>query len=600
MLKETISDSTSKRATSESSKVQAFMSGIGNSVRGMADDYRNNPYFPGGDVARLTSYSKASGIDILTVGYSDNRAYTNDLLVEGWDQGVAPESYKPAESFWFKDARNADGVIYTEIYVDTTTNTTMVSVAEKIPNGALIADITLDRLNTIVDSIDIEGANAFILDQNTSVLASNHPEIETTTTLSDQRTFQELANQIVSNKSLQTEYTLISGEKALFAQKITIGNISWYLAIELDKSIAFASLIDARNFAIISTLFALVISIAIYSLVLNYVYRPIPVLRETIKGLSEGQIDLTQRLDVKGNDDLTQISKGVNQFIINFQAMMKDIQQASKQMQENVTQLSQRSAENADYLQKHVCETEQVVAAIDELNSAAESMASDINYTAQITQQANDTSIQSQQNVESAQSIVESLISEVSTSSENVQLMNSETENINSILNVIGGIAEQTNLLALNAAIEAARAGEQGRGFAVVADEVRSLASRTKESTSEVESVLASLISKSNNVVDSMNTTKSRCEDTAINASEVAESLVTMNNFVDKINSLSSQIATAAEQQSSVTNEVSSNMAAIGNIVTKVEANGKEALDDVEDIRKINQRLVNIVGRFTI
>ncbi|WP_375754019.1 methyl-accepting chemotaxis protein [Vibrio sp. HN007] len=599
-LKETISDSTSKRAKSESGEVHTFMNNIGVSVAGMADDYRRNPDYAGGDVERLTSYSRASGIEILTVGYSDNSAYTNDLNVEGWDNGVAPQSYKPAESFWYKDAQKANGVFYTDIYVDHTTNTTMVSVAEKIPNGALIADITLDRLNDIVSSIDIEGAYAFILDQNSAVLASNHPQIEATNTLTDQATFAEVAQQIIGSNENIIEYTSSNGDKTLFSHKIIIGNIAWYIAIELDKSIAFSKLDDARNFAILTTLVALVLSIVIYSVVLHYVYRPIPLLKQTINGLSRGQIDLTQRLEINGKDDLAEIAQGVNQFISNFQEMMNEIRQSSIQMQENISQLSLRSSDNAEHLQRHVCETEQVVAAIEELNSAAESMASDISYTAQITQQANDTSVQSQQTVEVAQSTVESLISEVTVSSENVQQMNSETENINSILNVIGDIAEQTNLLALNAAIEAARAGEQGRGFAVVADEVRNLASRTKDSTSEVESALSSLMDKSNNVVESMKVTKLRCEDTAGNAGEVAVSLVTMNNFVDKINSLSAQVATAAEQQSSVTNEVSQNMVAIGNIVTRIESNGQEALSDVENISKINEKLVDIVNRFTI
>ncbi len=241
-----------------------------------------------------------------------------------------------------------------------------------------------------------------------------------------------------------------------------------------------------------------------------------------------------------------------------------------------------------------------MVAAIEEMNATAESMASDINHTADITRQANDTGAQSRAITELAQSTVASLISEVSQSSENVQQMSSETQNINSILNVIGDIAEQTNLLALNAAIEAARAGEQGRGFAVVADEVRNLASRTKDSTSEVEQALENLVSRTHNVVESMDTTKLRCEETANNAGEVAGSLATMNDFVEEINSLSTQVATAAEEQSSVTKEVSQNMTAISGIVTELDANGQQALSDAQDIAKINEQLVAIVKRFTI
>ncbi|GLO62893.1 methyl-accepting chemotaxis protein [Vibrio sp. MACH09] len=599
-LKEAISESTAKRAKSESAKVKDFMQSIADSVHGMAEDYRQNQDYQGGEVYRLISYGRASGIEILTSGYSDNSAYTNDLNVDGWDNGKGPESYKPADSFWYKDAQRASGPIFTDIYVDETTNTTMVSVAEKIPNGALIADITLEKLNEIVDSVDIEGAKAFILDQNSAVLASNHPAIENTSILSENSDFQALAQNIISNNTLATEYTIDDVDKALFSHQINIGDKTWYLSIELDKSIAFAKLSEARNNAIISTLVSLIVSLIIYTLLLNYVYRPIPLLKKTINGLSQGTIDLTQRLEIKGDDDLADIAKGVNQFIANFQEMMRDIQDASVQMQDNMNRLRDRSAENAQFLQNHLAETEQVVAAIEEMNATAESMASDINHTADITRQANDTGAQSRAITELAQSTVASLISEVSQSSENVQQMSSETQNINSILNVIGDIAEQTNLLALNAAIEAARAGEQGRGFAVVADEVRNLASRTKDSTSEVEQALENLVSRTHNVVESMDTTKLRCEETANNAGEVAGSLATMNDFVEEINSLSTQVATAAEEQSSVTKEVSQNMTAISGIVTELDANGQQALSDAQDIAKINEQLVAIVKRFTI
>ncbi|WCE32041.1 methyl-accepting chemotaxis protein [Vibrio sp. SCSIO 43137] len=599
-LTELIADATTKRAKSESKKVQDFMESIGRSVHGMAEDYRQNTTNAPDDVSRLMAMGRASNIDILTVGYSDNTAYTNDLNVDGWDLGKAPESYKPAESFWYKDARAASGTIYTDIYVDTTTDTTMVSVAEKIPNGALIADITLDKLNDIVDSIDIEGAKAFILDQNSAVLASNHPDIKNTSILLENGNFKQLAQDITRNNTLATEYEINDVDKALFSHQIDIGDKKWFLSIELDKSTAFAKLAEVRNRAIIATIVSLIISLILYTLILNYVYRPIPLLKKTINGLSQGTIDLTQRLEVNGHDDLADISSGVNQFIANFQQMMRDIQEASNQMQENMVRLRDRSAENAEFLQNHLSETEQIVAAIEEMNATAESMASDIAHTAEITQQASDTSMESRETTEQAQSTVTALISEVTQSSENVQKMNDETENINSILTVIGDIAEQTNLLALNAAIEAARAGEQGRGFAVVADEVRNLAGRTKESTAEVEKALESLVARTHSVVESMDITKTRCEETANNAGQVASSLMTMGDFVENINGLSTQVATAAEEQSSVTREVSSNMTAISEIVTELDANGKQALTDAEEIAKINEQLVTIVKRFSI
>jgi methyl-accepting chemotaxis protein len=175
-----------------------------------------------------------------------------------------------------------------------------------------------------------------------------------------------------------------------------------------------------------------------------------------------------------------------------------------------------------------------------------------------------------------------------------------ETDGINSILSVIGGIADQTNLLALNAAIEAARAGEQGRGFAVVADEVRSLASRTKSSTDEIESALASLLKGNQTVVDSMSITKGRCQQAATGAGEVSESLDTMTGIVSEINDLSTQVAAAAEEQSNVTHEVSKNMVAINSIVGKLDSNGKQAVEEINSIDDINHRLTAIISKFKV
>ncbi|WP_375754179.1 methyl-accepting chemotaxis protein [Vibrio sp. HN007] len=499
---------------------------------------------------------------------------------------------------WYQDGRNASTVTVTEPY-STDGKVYWLTIIEKIKGGTVSVDMKLDFLNALVaKSNDIPGATAVILNQDTTFLASSSDAIKAGEKGSDFDWFRDVVNEAVSREKSMIHYVLNGQEKILFTHRINAGDKHWYFSVGVDKSIAFAKLEESRNTAIYVSAIAMAISLLLSYLLIQVLYKPILALKETILNLSSGDADLTARLEVESNDDLGDIAKGVNRFIENLQNVMLDIQGVTTKLDANVGRMRDHSERNRDILQNHVSETEQVVAAIEEMNATADSMASDAANTASLTQRANDTSSESREIVERSQNTVSGLIDDVNLSASNVQQMNEETQSINKVLSVIGEIAEQTNLLALNAAIEAARAGEQGRGFAVVADEVRNLASRTKDSTEEVEAALENLLKGTGAVVSSMEDTKSRCQDTANGAGEVAVSLEKMSDFVDEINDLSTQIATAAEEQSSVTQELSRNMSAISEIVNELDDNGHSALKDAEDVAEMNMHLVTIVNRF--
>ncbi|NOH22273.1 methyl-accepting chemotaxis protein [Vibrio europaeus] len=532
------------------------------------------------------------------VGFTNGDAYWNQTAKtwpnHKYDGDVTTRS-------WYQLGRQSTTAAMTEPYLDSDGDTYWVSIVRKTFSGMISADMQLGFLNEIVKSAnEIPGAIAMIINHDKTILASSFEEVKAGEKSDKSPWLSDVAKQSLGVSESVFDGLMGDKEKLFFSHQINIAGKSWYFVVGLQKDIVFADLASAKTSAITTALVATVISVILALLIMNVLYRPILVLKETIAGLSQGNGDLTQRIEVKTNDDLGQISEGVNAFIANLQNMLLEIREVTDHLNENVDRMKDQSQRNSAILQNHVQETEQVVTAIEEMNSTAESMATDAANTAQLTHKASEASTTSKNTVTQAQNNVQELVDDVSTASDNVNNMASETDGINTILGVIGDIAEQTNLLALNAAIEAARAGEQGRGFAVVADEVRNLASRTKTSTEEIEAALASLLRGSQSVVDSMDSTKQKCAQTAEGAGEVAESLDVMTEFVTDINDLSTQIATAAEEQSSVTQELSRNMSAINDIVGELDSNGQQALEEAQNISDMNQKLTGIVGRFKL
>lgn len=598
ILTTTIYQNTTNYVHQIAGKLSTFISEKSNAVDNLAKDYQKNNYTDH-HAQNMRIAAAASDIFNITIGFNNGDAYCSYPL-PGWTDYKNPSTYNASQRPWFKDAMSASGLIYTDPYADATTQELMVSIGKRSgQNSVVLADIPLTVLKEVVESVDMKGAVTLIMQDDSSILASTSSAVKIGQKLMDFGSLSHLVDKI-KRGDRSIEYKLGDVDKVMFAEKIPYGNKNWYLLIGLDKHVVFAALDNMAKQTIILTIICVVIAVLLTMLLLNILYRPILALKETIHILSSGEGDLTRRLDVTSKDDLGIIAQDVNKFITHLQSMMLQIEDFSSQLVNNISSLEHTSTQNSTILNRHVRETEQISTAIEEMSATANMMAQNaqesVEYTKEVSQMGNS----SLRTLNHAKSYVDRLVSDVENTASSMSNMSDETKGINQILSVIGDIASQTNLLALNAAIEAARAGEQGRGFAVVADEVRALASRTQESTEEIERALTKLLDGSQEVLSLMEGTKSTCHETFNGTTEVETSLNNLTSQVGSITDLSIKIATSAEEQDRVTAEISKNMSEITDIVKQLNQNDVNSSAQVNEISGINERLASIVSKFKL
>jgi methyl-accepting chemotaxis protein len=594
-----INSTSQKIINNEAAKIETWFQSKAKLIDELANNYVQGSYQD--NFVGIAKLAKSTGeVSSIYIGFDDGRAFSTSVG-EAWKDGVANiELYDPRKRDWYKQAKRNSVLDITDVYPDSTTGRDVISIIKEMNDGVVLADIELTILEDTVKGISQPGSVSIITDEKGNVLASTSQSVKVGRPFRDVG-MADFERSMLSQNEFMQDYTLNGKDKIAFAKSIKLVNgKQWYLFIGIEKSVAYASLNSALNQAIFSSFIMIIIGVSVLLIVLQVLYRPILLLKEMVYGLSSGNGDLTSRLPVQSHDDLGEISENINIFIEKLQLLMLDVLQSSTDIDINIQKLKTEVESNSSILNSHMIETDQIVSAIEEMSVTAKDVAHNSNDTAAFTQTTNAQALKSKTSVGEATSIVARLVDEVESTSNSISEIERNTSDINNVLKVIGDIADQTNLLALNAAIEAARAGEYGRGFAVVADEVRALAAKTQDSTTEIEQTLLQLRGGSSSAITIMSSTRATCIEVVESTELVATDLDSINESVSKINELNLQIATAAEEQSCVSDEIARNMTAISDMANELVVNGNNSLEQTIELTASNTSLKSLVAQFKL
>ncbi|MHC5348866.1 methyl-accepting chemotaxis protein [Metapseudomonas furukawaii] len=508
-----------------------------------------------------------------------------------------PEGYDPRTRPWYQGAKTAGGTTLTEPYVDAATGQLIMTIATPVQSlGVAGGDLSLETLVKIINALDFDGMGyAFLVSADGKILV--HPNKDLV-----MKSLRDVFPQ--NTPSISTGFSEVELDGATniltFAPVKGLPTVNWYIGVAVEKSKAYGMLTEFRTSALIATLIAVVLIILLLGMLIRVLMQPLHTMGRAMQDIAQGEGDLTRRLAIHAQDEFGELASAFNRFVERIHGSIREVSSATGQVSQVarlVLSASNSSMSNSD---EQANRTNSVAAAINELGAAAQEIARNAADASHQASSARTLAEDGRQVVERTIGAMNELSTKIRASCGNIETLNSKTVNIGQILEVIKGISEQTNLLALNAAIEAARAGEAGRGFAVVADEVRNLAHRTQESAQEIQKMIEELQVGAREAVETMTESQRYSEESVQIANQAGERLGSVTQRIGEIDGMNQSVATATEEQTAVVDSLNMDITEINTLNQEGVENLQATLRACADLDQQAARLQQLVGSFRI
>ncbi|MGH1487019.1 MAG: methyl-accepting chemotaxis protein [Cellvibrionaceae bacterium] len=550
-----------------------------------------------GDLASIDYARRAAGFFNTYVGNEKGEFFIQPTT-------TMPADYDPRVRGWYKNGIATNESTISKPYIGKPSGYRMVTFAKSI----------------VVDGqrIGVSGASVLLSTISDSVLADKYYKdgfaalVDTNGVIQIHRD-ESLLNKPITDlipsiqggalnqwaKSGEVTPLKVSGVEHLVTLT-PVANHDWYVLTGLESSVVYANTQSLIMRFILLGIIATAILAALGFTMVNRLLKPLHALSHTMEDIAHGEADLTQRLEEQGSSELKTVAVSFNLFIQRMQTALQQTRSSSEKLTAVAGEARSDSDHNRNQIDTQLNEIQQVATAIDDMASTADQMAESAREAANAAGNSADNSQKGMDFAQLNQENMSQLDEQVEQATTAIQKLDDHSQQINSILSTIQGIAEQTNLLALNAAIEAARAGEQGRGFAVVADEVRSLSQRTHEATEEIQKMILTLQDHSKSAVNIMDVGRDLAKSTRTNTEEVAQQLKSIHEAINSISEMSEDIAKASSDQRQVSQSINQLMGTINSASEAISQTGGSALSRANTLDELGNAIHNDLKTFKL